>query len=76
MDRIQSETGFGREINMIKFMTQEEVDLIHAIIPWVSSHEEINGKMKPILKKDSPKEIVEKRDRLFELILLEAAAED
>ena len=56
---------------MIKYLTDEERELIHAVIPWVSGHEEINGKMKPILKEDAPKEIVEKRDRLFELVLLD-----
>ena len=53
------------------YISKERSELINAIIPWVSGHEEINGKMKPVLKEDAPKEIVEKRDRLFELVLLD-----
>ena len=56
---------------MKRYLTQEEVDLIHAVGPWISGYEKINRKMKPLLKKDAPKEVIERRDRLFELVLLE-----
>ena len=53
------------------YVPKERAELFDAIIPWVSGYEKINGKMKPVLKEDAPKEIVEKRDRLFELVLLD-----
>jgi len=51
---------------------KERSELIKAFIGWTTGRfEEINGKNKPLLKEDTPKEIVEKRDRYFELILLD-----
>ena len=54
------------------YVSKEESELIDAITNWTTGRfEEINGKMKPILRDDTPQEIVKKRDRLWELILLE-----
>ena len=60
-----------------KYAPKELAKLIHEIGDWTTGRfEEVNGKMKPLLKEDAPKEIVEKRDRLFEIVLLDAIAED
>ena len=53
------------------YVSKEESELINAITKWTTGRfEEINGKMKTILRDDTPQEIVKKRDRLWELILL------
>ena len=52
-------------------MSKEELELIRTIIPWVIGHEHIGNKNKPILKPDAPQEIVEKRDKLWEIVLAE-----
>ena len=52
-----------------------EVELFKAIKPWFIGCERIGEKNKPILKPDTPEEIVKMRDELWELILLEEDAE-
>lgn len=58
-----------------RFGLKEEYELLDAIRPWTIGYERIGKKIKHILKPDAPREIVKKRDRLWELILADEPIE-
>ena len=51
------------------YIPKERLELLEAYGPYIIGFEKVGEKNKPILRADTPKEIVEKRDKHFQMIL-------